>query len=194
MGIESEAARAAAYGFPGVSVDGRNIFAVYEAAREAAASIRSGGGPVLLELVVDRLLPHTSDDDHTKYRSAMDILEMQGRDPLDLTRQTLKNMGIMDDDEDRKIHQDARRAVIEATDKAEELPYPGIETMYDHVYADRGRVTECHDERRRGDSGRDAPRNATGTPQCLYWGRTSAQEAACSWPPTALWKNLAKSG
>ena len=136
MGIESEAARAAAYGFPGVSVDGRNIFAVYEATREAAASIRSGGGPVLLELVVDRLLPHTSDDDHTKYRSAMDILEMQGRDPLDLTRQTLNNMGIMDDDEDRKIHQDARRAVIEATDKAEELPYPGIETMYDHVYAE----------------------------------------------------------
>ena len=136
MGIESEATRAAAYGFPGVSVDGRDIFAVYEATREAAGSIRSGGGPVLLEVVVDRLLPHTSDDDHTKYRSPVDILEMQGRDPLELTRRTLKNIGILNDDEDRKIHQDARRAVIEATDKAEASPYPGIENMYDHVYAD----------------------------------------------------------
>lgn len=135
MSIESEATRAAAYGFPGVSVNGRDIFAVYEATREAAASIRSGGGPVLLELMVDRLLPHTSDDDHTRYRSPVDILEMQGRDPVDLTRQTLTNMGILDEDEDKKIHQDARWAVIEATDRAEELPYPGIETMYDHVYA-----------------------------------------------------------
>ena len=44
-------------------------------------------------------------------------------------------MGMLDDDEDRKIRQDARRAVIEATDKAEALPYPGIEDMYDHLYA-----------------------------------------------------------
>jgi 2-oxoisovalerate dehydrogenase E1 component alpha subunit len=136
MGIESEAARAAAYGFPGVSVDGRDIFAVYEATSEAAASIRAGGGPVLLEVVVDRLLPHTSDDDHTRYRPPVEILEMQNRDPVELTGRTLKKMGILDDDEDRKIHQDARRAVIEATDKAEALPYPGIEDMYDHLYAD----------------------------------------------------------
>ena len=136
MGIESEATRAAAYGFTGVSVDGTDIFAVYEATREAAASIRAGGGPVLLEVMVDRLLPHTSDDDHTRYRSPVDILEMQGRDPVELTSRTLKNMGLLSDDEDRKIHQDARRAVIDATDKAEALPYPGIENMYDHVYAD----------------------------------------------------------
>ncbi len=136
MSIESVATRAAAYGFPGVSVDGRDLFAVHEAASEAAASIRSGSGPVLLEAVVDRLLPHTSDDDHTRYRSPVDILEMQCRDPIDLTFQTLKRMGILDDDGDKKIRQEARRAVIDATDKAEALPYPGIETMYDHLYAD----------------------------------------------------------
>ena len=97
--------------------------------------MRSGGGPVLLEVVVDRLLPHTSDDDHTRYRSPVEILEMQSRDPVELTFRTLKKMGMLDDDEDRKIRQDARRAVIEATDKAEALPYPGIEDMYDHLYA-----------------------------------------------------------
>ena len=35
--------------------------------------------------MVDRLLPHTSDDDHTRYRSPVEILEMQSRDPIELT-------------------------------------------------------------------------------------------------------------
>ncbi len=140
MAIASAAERAAAYGFPGVSVDGRDMFAVYEATKKAADSIRAGGGPVLIEARVDRLLPHTTDDDHTRYRSPDDIGQMRDRDPVNLTEQTLKRRGLLDEQTDRAIKYEARRTVIDATDKAEALPYPDTEDMHDHLYAEPGRA------------------------------------------------------
>ncbi len=136
MAVESVAVRAAGYGFPGVSVDGRDMFAVYQATKDAADSIRAEGGPVLVEAKVDRLLPHTTDDDHTLYRSPDDIGQMRGRDPIDVTSRALRERRLMDEDGDKSIRQEARRLVIEATDRAEALPYPDAEAMYRHLYAE----------------------------------------------------------
>ena len=63
MAVASVASRAQGYGMPGVVVDGTDAAAVYEAAFAAAARARSGGGPTLIEAMVERYLPHTSDDD-----------------------------------------------------------------------------------------------------------------------------------
>ena len=82
MPIESIASRASAYGIPGVEVDGTDIVASYEAVKEAVDRARSGGGASLVELRVERLLPHTTDDDHSRYRSADDIERMRDLDPL----------------------------------------------------------------------------------------------------------------
>ena len=62
-GVTHLAERAAAYGFPGVVVDGTDVVAVYRAAQEAIERARGGGGPTLLELVTLRMEGHAVHDD-----------------------------------------------------------------------------------------------------------------------------------
>ena len=90
MNIESIASRSTAYNMPGVQVDGTDFFAVYDVTKEAANLAREGGGPTLIESKVERLLPHTTDDDHTKYRSQSDIEFMSQRDPIPIFSKKLK--------------------------------------------------------------------------------------------------------
>src|SRR5690625_2679862 len=63
MAIENVADRAAGYGFPGVVVDGTDVFEVYRVTKEAAERARRGDGPTLIEAKVFRFTPHSSDDD-----------------------------------------------------------------------------------------------------------------------------------
>ena len=81
MAVANVADRAEAYGMPGVTIDGCDIAAVYEATAEAAARARTGEGPTLIEARVERYLPHTSDDDDRRYRSLDEIKEARKRDP-----------------------------------------------------------------------------------------------------------------
>ena len=136
MAIESVAGRAVGYGFPGVEIDGTDVVAVYEAVRAAVSRARAGEGPTLVEASVERLLPHTTDDDHTRYRSAEDIERMLERDPVKITSETLRRRDLLTEAEDEAIHADAKRRVNIATDIVEAEPYPGVETMFDHVTGD----------------------------------------------------------
>ena len=133
MPVESIASRASAYGIPGVEVDGTDIVASYEAVKEAVDRARSGGGASLVEMRVERLLPHTTDDDHTRYRSADDIERMRDMDPLPITEQMLRRHGVLDDETDAEFKEIARRAVDDATDEVEAMPFPPIAEMYHGV-------------------------------------------------------------
>jgi len=130
------AARAAGYGFPGVTVDGADAVAVYEATYAAAERARLGGGPALVEAMVERFRPHTTDDDHTRYRSAEDIATMGEKDPLDRVEWVLREGGALDDGAKGRVFADARRTVDEATERAEAAPFPPPSEIYRHVMAD----------------------------------------------------------
>ncbi len=134
MAVDSVASRAEGYGMPGVVVDGTDITAVYEATSEAAARARSGGGPTIVEAMVERYLPHTSDDDDSLYRTREDIAEARKRDPVRLLREQLTVQGILTEDEDARIRDAAKREVNEATDHVEATPYPETDDFYEHVY------------------------------------------------------------
>jgi TPP-dependent pyruvate/acetoin dehydrogenase alpha subunit len=54
--------RAAAYGIPGVTIDGNDVLKVYETAHEAIARARSGGGPTLIEAMTYRITGHSRRD------------------------------------------------------------------------------------------------------------------------------------
>ena len=138
MAVENVAGRAEGYGMPGVIVDGCDVVAIYEATTEAAARARSGRGPTLIEAMVERYLPHTSDDDDRRYREAGEIEAARERDPLRILRDRLLEMGALSEEADEKLRADARREVNEATDFAESASYPGAQSFYDHVYADAG--------------------------------------------------------
>ncbi len=65
MAISDVASRAEGYGFPGMVIDGMDLIQSYEATAQAIKRARSEG-PVLLEMKLERLMPHTTDDDDTR--------------------------------------------------------------------------------------------------------------------------------
>ena len=137
MAVDSIASRAEGYGMPGIEVDGCNLFAVYEATSRAALRARSGQGPTLIEAHVERYLPHTSDDDDSRYRPRAELEEAKTRDPLRILSSQLRDAGLLSDETDEEFKAEARGIVNEATDIVEAAPYPGIEDFDKDVYADR---------------------------------------------------------
>ena len=133
MPIDSVASRAAGYGLPGVEVDGADILASYEAVKEAIDRARSGSGASLVELRVERMLPHTTDDDHTRYRSEAEIAAMEERDPLELTSAMLRRSGLLDDAVESEYVEQARRAVDDATEQVEGETFPDVDEMFHDV-------------------------------------------------------------
>src|SRR2546428_7370771 len=78
--IEHVAQRAAGYGFPGVTVDGRDPVSCYVVAAEAVARARAGQGPTLIECLVDRLGAHSSEDDQRRYRTQEEVDQVRHDD------------------------------------------------------------------------------------------------------------------
>jgi 2-oxoisovalerate dehydrogenase E1 component alpha subunit len=138
MAVESVASRAAGYGFPGVTVDGTDLLAVYEAVKAAAARARAGDGPSLVESMVERLLPHTTDDDHTRYRPQDDITAMRKRDPLEITKKMLIRRKLLTEEQDAQMRDEAKKTVNRVTEEAEAAPYPPVSTMFDNLFAGSG--------------------------------------------------------
>ena len=113
--------------------------AVYEAMYLAIENARNGGGPTLVEAKVERFYPHTSDDDHTRYRSAEDIETMTSRDPIEIMEQMLSSRDVLGAARREQIWESAQRIVDEATETAENAPFPqptGDDDIYKHLYAD----------------------------------------------------------
>ncbi len=138
MAAENVATRAQGYGFPGVTVDGMDPIAVYEVMAAAVRRARSGDGPTLVEAMVERFYPHTSDDDHTRYRSAEDLETLRDRDPIEITEQMLRERGVFGDARKEQIWGAAQRQVNEATEIAEGTPFPDPrrESIYRNLYGD----------------------------------------------------------
>ena len=135
MAVDSIASRAQGYGMPGVVVDGTEVTAVYEATSEAADRARSGQGPTLIEAMVERYLPHTSDDDDRRYREGDDVERARRRDPLKRLGDDLTAMGLLPDELVDDIRADARREIDEATEAGEAAPYPQTHDFDRHVYS-----------------------------------------------------------
>ena len=133
MAIDNVADRAPTYGFAGFVVNGMDAFDVYEATTEAIAHARLQG-PVLLEMKVERYMPHTTDDDDRRYRGPDEVAEARSRDPIDALQSYLLGRDLITPEEDEEIRDQARREVNAATDGAEAAPYPDVSTVYDHVY------------------------------------------------------------
>ena len=135
MAVDSIASRAEGYGMPGIEVDGCDIVAVFEVTSEAAGRARSGLGPSLIEAHVERYLPHTSDDDDTRYRASDEIEEAKKRDPLSVLSTQLRETDLLDHDLESEIRSEAMQIVNEATDAVDSAPYPEVDGFRDHVYA-----------------------------------------------------------
>jgi pyruvate dehydrogenase E1 component alpha subunit len=135
MLIDNIADRAAAYGIPGVVVDGNNVLAVYEATREAVERARGGGGPTLIECKTYRHKGH-SRFDPAAYRPKDEVAEWLKRDPITLFENKLGEMGILSKEQIEKIRLETIAAVEEAVKLAMESLYPKPEEALEDVYAE----------------------------------------------------------
>ena len=83
--------------------------------------------------MVERCLPHTSDDDDRRYRSLEEIEEAKSRDPLDILRRRLLGAGALTDYIDEELRMQAVQEINEATDFVEAAPYPDTKNFYEDV-------------------------------------------------------------
>jgi len=138
MPVPRVADRASAYGIPGVVVDGTDVLAVYAATREAADRARRGEGPTLIDAHCVRLTPHSSDDDHTRYRSRDELDGAPGRDPIPRYARYLREYGLLDEAAEARIRRDVTAEVEAAFQEALAAPPADPSTALDHVLADHG--------------------------------------------------------
>lgn len=152
------AARAASYGMPGVVVDGNDAIEVFAATRAAVERARCGGGPSLVECKTYRLLPHTSDDDDTRYRSTEEVDAWRQKDPVPRLRRYLLDNDLSTLDEVETLEAQIRDEVRQAARQAIGAPGPDPASAFTKVYARPLRPTPTMPGagvRTRGDDSRD---------------------------------------
>ncbi|RJQ47825.1 MAG: pyruvate dehydrogenase (acetyl-transferring) E1 component subunit alpha [Gammaproteobacteria bacterium] len=118
-------------GVPGRRVDGMDVLAVHQAARDALEQVRGGNGPFLLECDTYRFRGHSMADGGA-YRSALEVAELKARDPLlNLRNRALEN-GWLNEEDIEALHQKAHGVVEEAIRFAGQSPAP--DDLYQGVY------------------------------------------------------------
>lgn len=116
--------------------DGWDYFASVQAAREADEYIRSGKGPVLLHANVERLLPHSSSDDHRKYRPMEELEHARiHKDPIVFLSDYMVKNKIVSQREIEEVREDVLREIDEAIAWAESRPDPLAEESMDNLFA-----------------------------------------------------------
>lgn len=131
------AQRARSYDMPGVVVDGQDILAVHDSVSVAVARARLGGGPTLIEAKTYRYCEHSDFagvGDPPAYRSEAEMASWRARDPIEIYRARLRNIGHVNDAEFGEI-----RAAIEAEVDAavlfgEQSPAPDANALFEDVF------------------------------------------------------------
>jgi 2-oxoisovalerate dehydrogenase E1 component len=133
-GIERLADRAAAYGFPGVTVDGNDVWAVYEATQQAVSRARRGEGPTLLECLTYRVHGHM-EGEKIPYRDSAEIQAWLDRCPIRRLEDELQTAGTLSPDEITAIRTGAQEQVEEALAFARQSADPPADALTEDVYA-----------------------------------------------------------
>jgi pyruvate dehydrogenase E1 component alpha subunit len=127
--------RAATYGFPGLSVDGNDVEAVFEAARDAVDRARRGDGPTLIECQTMRMHGHGAHDDMSYVPGGMHD-EWARRDPIDRYRARLEgDFGFRAEEIDR-IEDEVREVIAAAAETALASPMPDPSIATEGVFAE----------------------------------------------------------
>lgn len=118
--------RAAGYGIPGVTVDGNDVVAMYEAAREAVARARNGEGPTLLEAITYRITGH-SRRDACNYQPKEQRREAKKREPIKRFAKYLTENGIAEPSDLDAIRDAVDEVIERAVESAQAAPDPAPE-------------------------------------------------------------------
>lgn len=127
------AARARGFGMPSLAVDGQDVFAIYEAAREAVARARRGDGPTFIEAQTYRYYGHF-EGDTIQYRDREEEAHYRSQDCLVRVRKSVTEQGLLSEAELDQIDQKAKETIEEAAAFAADSPPPQPADILTDVY------------------------------------------------------------
>ena len=129
--------RAAAYGFPGFTVDGNDPEAMFEATRTARERALAGEGPTLLQALTMRMHGHAAHDD-MKYVPAEKVEEWRAKDPIDRQVRRLEALGV----DVAALREEVKGEIERGVQEALNGPMPDGETAVHGVFADKPALLE----------------------------------------------------
>jgi pyruvate dehydrogenase E1 component alpha subunit len=129
------AEKAAAYGMPGVRIDGFDPLACWKATRDALDRARNAGGPTLIEAYCYRLMPHGTADDPRLYRDESETEKWRHLEPVGRMSAFLKRLGVLDDAAEEEIRAEAKQKVATAVADMESMSHPDLDILFEGVYA-----------------------------------------------------------
>lgn len=133
MAIDKISLRAQSFGFPGITVDGNDVIAVYEATKEAVDRARNGEGPTLIEAVTDRLCG-AYEGDPQYYRTKEDVKKLREKEPIGRFKQALLEENLFSEDEIEKIEKEAKAKIEEAIEFGKTSEFPKPEDAFEYIY------------------------------------------------------------
>lgn len=120
-------------GLKRIQVDGTDFFSSYSAAKAAVEYLRTGAGPVCLVADLVRLLPHSSSDNHTKYRTPEELEAERREDPITQMEARLTESGLLDDERIETMRKEVTKEVDKAAVWAAAQADPDPSTALEHV-------------------------------------------------------------
>ncbi len=135
------AARALAYGIPGLRVDGNDFLAVWAATEWAAQRARANGGPTLIEFFTYRVEGHSTSDDPARYRPADEAARWPLGDPVERLKTHLIGLGEWDEERHTALVQSLDEEVRVAVREGEAVgtlgkSKPPVREMFEDVFAE----------------------------------------------------------
>lgn len=123
-------------GLPAYHLDGTWFEPMFETIPGVAGAIRAGEGPALIEASVVRLDPHSSSDDHRKYRHESELQAITARDPILQTEQYILRRELLGSGEIAAIRAAIKAEVDRAAAEADAHPAPSTVDIMTHIFAE----------------------------------------------------------
>ncbi len=121
------------FGVPGVQADGMDIDDTYNILKQATEYVRSGNGPIIVELKTYRYRGHSMSDP-AKYRSKEEVEDYKKRDPITLVKDIILKNKYLSEEEIKEIDKDVKNQVAEIATFASSDDFPSEEELYTDVY------------------------------------------------------------
>ncbi|XP_050784519.1 2-oxoisovalerate dehydrogenase subunit alpha, mitochondrial isoform X1 [Gopherus flavomarginatus] len=131
------AARGPGYGIMSIRVDGNDVFAVYNATREARRRAIAENQPFLIEAMTYRIGHHSTSDDSSAYRSVDEVNYWDKQDhPISRLRHHMVGRGWWDEEQEKSWRKKSRKRVMEAFEQAERKLKPSPQHLFSDVYCE----------------------------------------------------------
>jgi 2-oxoisovalerate dehydrogenase E1 component alpha subunit len=138
--------RASGFGFPGVRVDGNDVFACLAVTRKALQAAREGQGPTLIEAFTYRMGAHTTTDDPTRYRLAAELEAWKLKDPLERVKVYLSRTGAADAAFFEAIDAEAAEVGRSVRQGCLAMPDPQPLSIFENIYSEPNALLDAERE------------------------------------------------